>query len=177
MLPPRCCRARAMCSMGSSRQRQDVTHDGAAMRTRTRLKHTQGQPRTRVLLSHPRGCAPPSQGSPCAPLEGVPKFRGWVGAAPPPSPTPTPPPVRKRMAKEEEEGGFHGNRLVSRETRGEMSAQSRGCSREGTGSPGAMEWHRGTRGHPAALVSLVPQTSTPTPAPGQDPAPPKPRRL
>lgn len=46
------------------------------------------------------------------------------------------------MGKREEEGGFHSNRLVSRETWREMSAQSWGWSREGIESPGVMGWHR-----------------------------------
>lgn len=49
------------------------------------------------------------------------------------------------MDKEEEEGGFHSNRLVSRETQGEMSAQSQGWSREGTESPGATKGHGATQ--------------------------------
>lgn len=131
VLPPQCCGARAMCSMGSPRQRRDVTHDGAGVRTRTRLDHTRGQ-------SPPRACAPPSQVPPAAPLEGVPKFLG-LGGGRASSPHIR---VRKRMGKREEEGGFHSNHLVSRETWREMSAQSWGWSREGIESPGVMGWHR-----------------------------------
>lgn len=70
--------------------------------------------------------------------------------------------VRKRMGKREEEGGFHSNCLVSRETWREMSAQSWGWSREGIESPGVMGWHRlaprDTSVSP--IMSPVPQTST-----------------
>lgn len=123
-----------MCSMGSPRQRRDVTHDGAGVCTRTRLEHTHthgdSHPHVRVH-PHPK-CSPPH------PLEGVPKFRGWMGAEPAPPHIR----VRKRMCKREEEGGFHSNRLVSRETWREMSAQSWGWSREGIESPRVMGWHR-----------------------------------
>lgn len=138
-----------MCSMGSPRQQQDVTHDSTGVFTRTHLEHTQGQ-------SPPR--APPSQVLPAAPLEGVPKFWGWVGA----EPVPPHIRVRKRMGKREEEGGFHSNCLVSRETWREMSAQSWGWSREGIESPGVMGWHRlaprDTSVSP--IMSPVPQTPT-----------------
>lgn len=113
MLPPRCCRARAMCSMGSSRQRRDVTHDGAGVRTQVHSSSTpQGQPRTRACHCRTHVGVYPHPGvPPRAPLEGVPKFRGWVWAALGSIPTPHHPRVRKRMVKEEEEGGFHSNCL------------------------------------------------------------------
>lgn len=70
--------------------------------------------------------------------------------------------VRKRMGKREEEGGFHSNRLVSRETWREMSAQSWGWSKEGIESPGVMGWHRVAPRDTSVspIMSPVTQTST-----------------
>lgn len=43
---------------------------------------------------------------------------------------------RRRKAREEEEGGFHGNRLVSRETRGGDVSAEAGMLGEGTDGHG-----------------------------------------
>lgn len=82
------------------------------------------------------------------------------------------------MVKEEEEGGFHGNRLVSRETQGEMSVQSQGCSRERTGSPGSCGVAPRDRGPPSCPHVTHSVTSPPNihPSPCTG-AHPKPRRL
>lgn len=57
---------------------------------------------------------------------------------------PPSPGVRKRVVKAEEEGGFHSNRLVSRETRGEMSAELGLVQGGGSGWSPAPRSHRVT---------------------------------